>query len=126
MLDDRTIYPPSAGAEPNIRPPDPADSRLFRDIHEFRSGLVWSPDGKWIAFIERLFDWRAESVGSSSGKEEGDSSWWLVAVPVTGGVPMRHSLPDNPGEVEPKWSDANHLDLKGVGFATQFVVRDLP
>ncbi len=122
MVDDKTVYPQDAGPEPSLRPPDVADKLLYRDIHEFRSTLAWSPDGTRIAFLERLFDWRAESFGSYTGKEE-NNRWSLVVVPAAGGVPVQIEMqPPGRGQVAVRWSGTGRVRVEGGGLSGEYSV----
>ena len=113
MVDNRVVYPPGVGEEPNVLPPDPGDKLLYRDIREFRSDAAWSTDGNRIALVERLFDWRADQWGSYYGKEE-NSRWWLLVVPAAGGEALRTKLPAlEGGPVTLEWIGPGRVKLAG-------------
>jgi len=52
---------------------------------------TWSPDGKWIAFVEGL-------RGASFAR-----TWKMYVVPAQGGPPI-DLLPESPGQLDPTWS----------------------
>jgi len=123
MIDDQIVYPLPAAEEPFVRPPDSVDKLLFRDIHEFRPGFAWSLDGTRIAFVERLFDWRADGFGSYSGKEEGKDRWSLVVVPAAGGPPVWTRLPEvRRGDMTIQWAGADSVKLAGGGVSGEYKV----
>lgn len=122
MIDDGIVYPRATDKEPNVRSPEPADKLLFREIHEFRTDLAWSPDGTRIAFIEKVFDWRADGFGSYYGREENDR-WWLVVVPTAGGAPVQKRLPEvGGGVVTVQWTDAGRVKIAGGGVSGEYTV----
>ncbi len=122
LVDGVIVYPPNPGKEPNVRPPDPADQLLFRDIRGFRSGLSWSSNGRRIAFIERLFDWRADEFGSYRGTEQNER-WYLVVVPASGGAPVRVRLPKAVvGAVTVSWTGATRVRITGGGVDGEHTV----
>jgi hypothetical protein len=125
MTDDAVVYPRIDG-EPNLRPPDSSDPLLYRDIHAFATKFVWSPDGTRIAFIEKLFDWRADSEGSYRGKEE-NARWALVVVPAAGGAPVRIQL-ETTGEeaVNVRWTDSGRVKLEGGGVTGEYTDSSHP
>ena len=123
MIDDRIVYPRGTDKEPNVRTPDSADRLLFRDIHQFRVDFSWSPDGTQIAFIEKVFEWRAFALGSYYGKEVNDR-WWLVVVPAVGaGAPVQRELPEvGGGVVTMQWTDAGRIQIAGGGISGEYTV----
>ena len=123
QIDNDIVYPRAPGKEPNVRSPDSADQLLSRDIHEFRTDFAWSPDGTRIAFIEKTFDWRADSLGSYNGKEEGNDRWWLVVVPAAGGAPVQMRLQEvGGGVVTVQWTDSGRVKVEGGGLSGEYAV----
>ncbi len=125
MVDDRIVYPSGAGDNPNLAREDPQDQLLYRDIHEFVAPFfVWSPDGTRIAFVERLFDWRADGIGSYRGEEE-NSRWQLVMVPATGGTALCRALPQAVrGEPTTlRWTGPDRIAITGGGLDGEYPAR---
>jgi hypothetical protein len=99
------------------------DKLLFRDIHDFRTEFAWSPDGTRIAFVERLFDWRADSFGSYRGKEEGNDRWSLVVVPAAGGPTVWKNLPEvRRGDMTIQWTGTDSVKVAGGGVSGEYTV----
>ena len=122
MSDGGIVYPRALGKEPNVRSPDPADRLLFREIHQFRTDFAWSPDGTRIAFIEKMFDWRADQFGSYYGTDENER-WWLVVVPAAGGGHVQVELRKvGGGVVTVQWTDASHVKVEGGGVSGEYAV----
>ena len=82
-----------------------------------------SPDGTRIAFVERLFDWRADNFGSYGGKEE-NSRWWLVVVPIASdGALVQRKLPESGGGVVTvQWADTGRVKIAGAGLSGEYAV----
>jgi len=63
QIENTTIYPLSRGKHPVARadPPDVVrnEGLTYSGIHDFRSGLTWSPDSRRIALIDCTYDWTA-------------------------------------------------------------------
>ena len=66
-IDRSPVYPPEAVRQipaaiglwdlpVNYQAPE--QGGLYRGIHEFSSRPVWSPDGKWVALLDRVYDWQ--------------------------------------------------------------------
>lgn len=122
MSDGGIVYPRALGKEPNVRSPDPADRLLYREIHQFRTDFAWSPDGTRIAFIEKMFDWRADQFGSYYGTDENER-WWLVVVPAAGGGHVQVELRKvGGGVVTVQWTDASHVKVEGGGVSGEYAV----
>jgi hypothetical protein len=122
MVDDLIIYPRALGSEPYVRPPDPTDRLLYRDIHTFGTELAWSPNGTQIAFIEKVCDWRADNFGSYYGKEENEH-WWLIVVSAAGGTPVRTPLPElHGGDVTLRWSGEVRVMVEGGSLSGEYSV----
>ena len=62
--------------------------------------LAWSPDGKWIAYVNGNSRWR------QSGNVSGSSIWIVDA---GGGEPPRRVTTDDHLNVSPTWLDTRHL-----------------
>ncbi|NJD11811.1 MAG: hypothetical protein FIB01_15685 [Gemmatimonadetes bacterium] len=67
--------------------------------YEWLHSLVWSPDGKWIAYVNGNSAWRYSGNVSTS-------SVWVVKA--DGGMPQK-VVTDDCMNVSPAWLDARHL-----------------
>jgi hypothetical protein len=76
QIDDTLIYPLSTGKSPVILKSLEGPSDVVHNegdnyigIHECGSGFHWSADGRHIAFVDCVFDWKATSPDGHVGDE---------------------------------------------------------
>jgi hypothetical protein len=76
QVDRTTIYPLVAGQKPVAEKEmkgSPAVVRKrglsYSGIHQFQSGLVWSPDSRRIALVDCTYTWTERQEGSPGGDE---------------------------------------------------------
>lgn len=120
-FDDTTAYPPDGN---ETAQPDPRDARLYRDIHKFICGkpcLAWSPDSRYVALIDRIYDWHADAFGSYRGSES-NPRYFLVVVSRDGRA-MRHALSAVPRSPVLEWLASERLRLTSDGASETFAIH---
>lgn len=124
QIDGKTIYPSGlkAGDEFSART-DSRDSFLFRDIREFRSLLVWSPDSKRIALIERMFDFHVDKADPNYQAGEERNPRFALIVVTTGGKTVRRALKPFEGRAEVKWVSAGSVQITAGEHTTTFPIE---
>jgi len=109
QIDGKTVYPAFGKGQSPEQRPEAVEQRgsVYFGIHEFLPGLDWSPDSKWVAFIERVYDWEPERPDSNAGKERNERHFLVVAAEKS--EPMRVELPAPAGPSRIEWLDRNSL-----------------
>ena len=107
-IDGDPIYP--AASEPEEGPVEAGQPVLlnYRKIHDFRSGFFWSPDGRRIAFVDRVYDWRGREAGNGEETRER----FLLVVAERGGTALQHALPPF-AKYRIEWREADVLAVIG-------------
>ena len=111
-LDSRAVYPTAKRKDCNPRPRD-----IYDGIHTFLTPPEWSPDGRKVAIVVRIFDWEYEDIfGKYWDGTLSSDRYFLVIASVdqpAAGYPLKSSLANPPGL---KWSDDTRLALDGQMF----------
>lgn len=128
-IQGRTVYPPEAVRQAP-REPVPGDppqqytavlkEGIYREIHEFRTPLAWSPDGARVAFADRVYDWApVEGPDGCPDRERGERNvrWFLVAARAGG---KWHLVPlAGPPASEARWLDTRTVELDGRRYRVE-------
>jgi hypothetical protein len=102
QIDYTTVYPLPQGMSPveqenASKPPTVVQQHglTYSGIHQFASGLFWSPDSQRIALIDCTYDWTANTAAvSSAGEGEESNRRCLLAVVSPRGQVALFSLMD--------------------------------
>jgi hypothetical protein len=134
QVDDTTVYPLPAGRGPVKQeglsaPPEVVRRRglTYFGIHDFQSGLFWSPDSRHLALVDCLYDYtvKTESSQDSDGVESGRRCQ-LAIVALDGRVAL-HALDGVPGagleQPHVAWTDAHRLTIGFNGKETALDVK---
>ena len=129
---ERTIvYPLPKGLKPfalkDAEPPPQVVKQAgltFSGIHEFGFGPVWSPDSQKLALIDCIYDWRANSIDSSSAGDGQESGRKCSALAVTRRgritvLPLDHP----PTDANIEWADATHMSVEVEGLKRAVEVK---
>ena len=99
----------------------------YSGIHEFQSGLSWSPDSRHIALIDCTYNWTPnspESLSGGDGKESGRHC--SLAVVSTSGkqtvFPLTAISAEDLREARLQWENSHQLSLKLGSFAEDFKI----
>ena len=132
QLDNTTVYPLPEGAAPVEQkdlsePPDVVDNDglSFFGIHEFVSGLRWSPDSQHIALVDCTYDWTAKNSDFVEGTES-ENGCSVVVVSVTGKLQLfplaKVSRTDLP-RMDLEWTEPEELTLYAAGTEKSFRIK---
>lgn len=117
QIDGKTVYPGvnGAGSEPNAAE---QKGSLYVGVHEFLYGLNWSPDGKLVAFAERIYDWQPDSPNSNSGRELNQKH--LLVTAGEGQKPLAVEIPAPTGEPRIVWQGSDTVTYSTAGVQQTF------
>ena len=112
QIDGKTVYPAGDGAS---RDASLAERRgaVYVGIHDFHSGLSWSPDGTRVALLERVFDWQPDGPDSNAGTELNGREFLVVAGEA--GAAMRMEIAKPAGEAQIVWTSGDTLVYSWAG-----------
>lgn len=110
QIDQATVYPRSADAARQT-------GATYSGIHEFKPGLVWSPDSRRIAMIDCTYDWTPNypsALSAGEGKES-NRRCFVVAVTVSGESAILANLDDTHKDARLAWTNPGLLSLESNG-----------
>ena len=94
----------------------PRPKATYRNIHTFLSSPEWSPDGRRVAAVEKVFDWEyLDPFGRYFDGESSDVRYHLVIVGTDGtvaGYPLKE-IDEHP---QVQWQSNSQLTLNGQSY----------
>jgi hypothetical protein len=107
-LNAQPVYPPKHCT--------PGPKATYRNIHTFLSSPEWSPDGRRVAAVEKVFDWEyLDPFGRYFDGESSDVRYHLVIVGTDGtvaGYPLKE-IDEHP---QVQWQSNSQLTLNGQSY----------
>lgn len=94
----------------------PGPKATYRNIHTFLSSPEWSPDGRRVALVEKVFDWEyLDPFGRYFDGESSDVRYYLVIAAADGsvtGYPLK-AIGEHP---QLEWRNDSELTLNGQSY----------
>jgi len=118
QIESTTIYPLPRGKHPvaQANPPDVVRNKglTYSGIHDFRSGLAWSPDSQRVALIDCTYDWTAEDQSANGGGKDSNQRCSIAVVAPSGRFALI-PLPDVPARASVVWLNSHQISLSAQG-----------
>ena len=130
QIGNMIVYPLPPGMKPVDpkgldRPPEVVTERglVFSGVHSFQGGFVWSPESRWVGFVDCLVDYRLRNHSAKAWDEGGKQEnrrCFAGAIGLDGTVHWKRI--DLPLEqvVTMKWTDVNTLVILAAGNHREF------
>ena len=107
-LNAQPVYPPKHCT--------PRPKAAYRDIHSFLSSPEWSPDGRRVALVEKVFDWEyLDPFGRYFDGESSDLRYYLV-IAATDGTVAGYSVNGIGEHSRLQWQSNSQLTLNGQSY----------
>jgi hypothetical protein len=123
QIESATIYPLPRGKHPvaQANPPDVVRNKglTYSGIHDFRSGLAWSPDSQRIALIDCTYDWTADDPSAYGGGKDSNQRCSIAVVAPSGRFALI-PLSEVPAGARLVWLNSHQIALSAEG-----VVRNI-
>jgi hypothetical protein len=108
------LYFDSQPVYPNDCKPWP--KATYTSIHSFLSAPEWSPDGRGVAFVEKIFDWEySDFFGGYWDGTASDVRYYLV-IASTDHTVLGYVLKDVPAQPILRWQGSSQLTLNGQTY----------
>lgn len=119
-IDHKVVYPTGGS---NLAQRDSADGNVWHGIHELRSPIVWSADGKSVALMERIYDWRQVAEGVPYDEGSFNERWQIVTVSLSGST-LASEL-DKPIKGRPglNWLSPSRIRITAEDYDAVFEIR---
>jgi hypothetical protein len=105
----------------NSQPVYPNDCKpwpkaTYTNIHSFLSAPEWSPDGRSVAFVEKIFDWEySDFFGGYWDGRVSDVRYYLV-IASTDYTALGYALKQAPEQPSLLWQGSSQLVLNGQTY----------
>jgi hypothetical protein len=117
QIDGTAVYPKPASKNEELNLARRVGDR-YVGIHDFQQPWVWSPDSRFVALVDREFDWQLDT-SDQGGKEVNEHFYLVVAgrqAPLRVEIPASDTL---------HWRDNQTLEIGRAGANQTFRLTDL-
>jgi hypothetical protein len=116
LFNDTPVYTPGCSNEVSATPKKASASRAgsnhYQNIHEISYPLVWSPDGRKLAFVEAIydFDWGTDEKGEET-RQTGNYRFFLAIVSA-GHAAVGYQMSEPVGEPQLEWLNDSRVRVR--------------
>jgi hypothetical protein len=133
QVGNTVLYPLPRGMKPvEQKPPQmppevvTVEGLVYRDVHSFRSPIVWSPDSRRLGLIDCLSDYRLRDDSQEAFNEGGTAEnhrCFAVAVELDGTYRRQQIPPERSAKADLRWTSARTLVVRFGGTTVRLQTR---
>jgi hypothetical protein len=116
LFNDTTVYPKGCPEAKPAKSRSRPETFTYRDHHTVESDLVWSPDGRRLAFIVDVYDFDWSGEGTDHETREDRNHRIFLAIVSAGRPAVGYRIKESITEPAFKWLDNSRIQLKSGGI----------
>jgi hypothetical protein len=103
LFNDTTVYPPGCRFDGENRGPQQNHTRPLAAIRTFFPPLVWSPDSRKLAFVEKVYNWHYGDPYNRDLYGRASEVRYYLAIITEGQPAVGYTIPNPHGDTRVAW-----------------------